>query len=112
MPRADDLTFLEFLNTFRRGTLIERLDDMLSEVLTAMNETGGDGSITLTLPLKRNKGGQIECTPKLKAERPRPAMGTGIYYATEDGRLTRSDPGQMDMLDELEPRRTRGTSDQ
>lgn len=109
MPRTNELTFLEFLNTFRGGSLIEQLDDMLSEVVTAMNETGGDGSITLTLPLKRNKGGQIECTPKLKAERPRRAMGTGIYYATEDGRLSRSDPGQMDMLDELETRRTRGT---
>lgn len=108
MARPDDLTFLEFLNTFRRGSLIAQLDAMLSEVLTAMNDTGGDGAITLTLPLKRNKGGQIECTPRLKAERPRAALGTGIYYATEDGRLTRSDPGQLDMLDELEPRRTRG----
>lgn len=109
MPKPDDLTFLEFLNTFRRGTLIEQLDTALTDVLTAMNETGGDGSITLTLPLKRNKGGQIECTPKVESKRPRPAVGTGIYYATEDGRLTRSDPGQMDMLDELEPRRTRGS---
>ncbi|PIV76372.1 MAG: hypothetical protein COW55_01825 [Rhodobacteraceae bacterium CG17_big_fil_post_rev_8_21_14_2_50_65_11] len=108
MARPDELTFLEFLNTFRRGSLITQLDAMLSEVLTAMVETGGDGSITLSLPLKRNKGGQIECTPKLKAARPRAALGTGIYYATEDGHLTRSDPGQMDMLDELEPRRSRG----
>ena len=108
MARPDELTFLEFLNTFRRGSLITQLDAILSEVMTAMVETGGDGSITLSLPLKRNNGGQIECSPKLKAVRPRAALGTGIYYATEDGHLTRSDPGQMDMLDELEPRRSRG----
>jgi hypothetical protein len=34
-------------------------------------------------------------------------MGTGIYYATADAKLTRKDPSQMDLIDELEARRER-----
>ena len=38
-------------------------------------------------------------------KKPARALGTGIYFATEDGRLTRRDPNQMDIEDEIERRR-------
>ena len=61
--------------------------------------------MTLLLPFKTNKAGQIECQPLIKIKKPRRAMGTGIFYASDDGRLTRRDPNQPDLLDELEMRR-------
>jgi len=105
MPQ-DELTFLTFLQTFRRGDLMTEADRQLGELMEAIAETGGKGEITLKLPFKVNDAGQIECVPQLTAKKPRRPMGTGIYYVTEDGRLSRRDPSQMDMLDELEPRRT------
>lgn len=103
----DELTFMEFLQGFRRGELVARADRLLNELMEAIGETGGKGSITLKLPFEVNKGGQIECEPKLEIKKPQPAMGTGIFFVTDEGRLTRRDPAQIDMLDELEERRRR-----
>jgi len=41
-------------------------------------------------------------------KKPKRQMGIGIYYATPDARLSRRDPSQLDMIDELETRRDRG----
>ena len=99
------LNFLEFMQGFRRGELLREGDQQLSRVIEAMAATGGDGEITLKLPFKRNKAGQVECTPKFTARIPQRPMGTGIYFADDDGHLTRRDPNQYDIEDEIERRR-------
>jgi len=99
------INFLEFLQSFRRGDLLREGDRKLAEVIEAMTETGGDGKITIELPFKRNKAGQIECTPKVSAKIPQKPMGTGIYFSDDEGRLSRRDPNQLDIEDEIERRR-------
>ncbi|UWQ59941.1 hypothetical protein K3722_07370 [Leisingera caerulea] len=99
------INFLEFLQSFRRGQLLHEADEHLEKVISAMAETGGDGEITIKLPFKRNKAGQIECTPKISSKTPHRQMGTGIYFADDEGRLSRRDPNQMDIEDEIERRR-------
>ena len=81
------INFLEFIQTFRRGELLRQGDDQLGKIMSAMRDTGGDGELTIKLPFKLNKAGQIECTPKVSAKIPQRAMGTGIYWADDDGRL-------------------------
>lgn len=99
------INFMEFLRTFRRGQLLSECDEKLETVIAAMNDTGGDGELTIKLPFKRNKAGQIECTPKITPKIPQRQMGTGIYFSDDDGRLSRRDPNQMDIEDEIERRR-------
>lgn len=99
------LNFLEFLQGFRRGELLAQIDQQLGEVIQAMAETGSDGEVAIKLPFKLNKAGQIECTPKVTAKTPRSVIGTGIFFADDDGRLTRRDPRQMDIEDEIRRRR-------
>ncbi|OJY25787.1 MAG: hypothetical protein BGP11_11185 [Rhodobacterales bacterium 65-51] len=100
-----ELNFLEFLQTFRRGELLAAGDGRLSELMEAIRETGQGGSLTLKFSFKVNKAGQLEITPDLSIKRPQRAIGTGIYYATDEGRLTRRDPNQLDIEDEIERRR-------
>jgi hypothetical protein len=100
-----ELNFLEFLQTFRRGELIHQADEKLTQVIAAMRDTGGNGTLTIKLPFKMNKAGQIECTPDISAKTPMKPMGTGIYYASDEGQLSRRDPNQMDIEDEIERRR-------
>lgn len=76
--------------------------------MRSVKDTGGKGEINLKLPFKINDAGQIECVPQVSMKRPRRPMGTGIYFATEDGQLTRRDPDQQDFIDDLEERRSRG----
>ena len=105
------LNFLEFLQGFRRGELIRQGNDELQKVIAAMGETGGDGEITIKLPFKLNKAGQIECQPKLTSKVPQPPMGVGIYFMGDEGELSRRDPNQMDIEDEIERHRSRDAAE-
>lgn len=108
MPKNDDLNFLEFMQTFRRGELLTEANAQLEELIGAVQDTGGKGELTIKLPFKVNDAGQIECLPNVTTKKPRRALGTGIYFATSEGRLTRRDPNQGDMFeDELADRRGR-----
>lgn len=99
------INFLEFMQTFRRGELLGECDQKLALVIEAIAETGGDGSITIKLPFKRNKAGQLECDPKITPSIPQRPIGTGIYYTDDKGRLSPRDPNQYDIEDEIERRR-------
>jgi hypothetical protein len=107
MPTPETLTFAEFMTSFRRGQLLERADTALNELIDAIRETGSGGALTVKFPFKVNKAGQLECTPEVTLKKPAPTLGAGIYYASDDGRLTRRDPNQGDMLDELDARRSK-----
>lgn len=108
MAKPETLNFLEFLQSFRRGELLAEADKQLAEVIEAVRDTGGKGELVIKIPFKTNEAGQIESVPLVSSKKPRRAMGRGIYFATEDGKLTRRDPSQFDMFDdELAPRRDR-----
>lgn len=102
----DSLNFLEFIQSFRRGELLSEGDDKLKELIAAIRMTGTKGSMTIELPFAINKAGQLECQPAVKIKKPVRSMGTGIYYMTDDGELTRRDPNQLDMMDQFEARRS------
>lgn len=110
--KKDNLNFLEFLQSFRRGELLSQADDRLEELIEAVQRTGAKGEITIKLPFKVNDAGQIECVPSIAMKKPQPALGTGIYFATDEGRLTRRDPNQSDFFedDDEEPRGPRLTN--
>jgi len=103
----DELSFLEFLQSYRRGELISEADDQFGEPMEAVKRTGGKGDLTIKLPFKVNEAGQIECVPTVSCKKPRKPLGTGIYYVTDEGRLTRQDPTQDDLFDEVGARRER-----
>ena len=104
---TEELNFLQFLQSFRRGELVSEMDGRMGELMEAIQMTGGKGKMVLELPFEINKGGQIECHPKIKMDKPMKSVGAGIYYMTDDARLSRSDPNQLDMMDEFESRRER-----
>lgn len=102
---SHELNFLELIQSFRRGELLTEGDAKLNELVEAIQRTGAGGDLTLKLKVKVNKAGQLEIVPELTIKMPTRALGTGIYFASDDGRLTRRDPNQMDIEDEIERRR-------
>lgn len=107
--QRSELNFLEFIQTFRRGELLAEGDDKLAELIEAISRTGSSGSLSLKMSIKVNKAGQLEITPDLTIKKPTRTLGVGIYYANDEGRLSRRDPKQMDIEDEIA--RQRGMSD-
>lgn len=101
-----ELNFLELIQSFRRGELLAEGDTKLNELIDAIQRTGASGDLTMKLKIKVNKAGQLEIVPELTIKKPSRALGTGIYFATVEGRLTRRDPNQMDIEDEIERRRS------
>ena len=105
MTTRHELNFLELIQSFRRGELLTEGDAKLGELVDAIRRTGSGGDLSMTLKIKVNKAGQLEIVPEMKIKKPSRALGTGIYFATDEGRLTRRDPHQMDIEDEIERRR-------
>lgn len=106
MAQKHELNFLELIQTFRRGELLNEGDAKLNELIDAIQRTGSGGDITVKMKVKVNKAGQLEIVPEITIKKPSRALGAGIYFATDAGRLTRRDPNQMDIEDEIERRRT------
>ena len=101
MASKAELNFMEFLQSFRRGELLADGDDKLNELMDAMSRCDGNGSMTIAFKFTRNKAGQLEVTPTISIKKPSRALGTGIYFSTDDGRLSRRDPNQLDIEDEI-----------
>jgi hypothetical protein len=103
----ETLNLLEFLQQFRRGALLSAADKQLDELVQAIAETGGNGELVIKLPLKMNNAGQVECSPTVTVKAPKPPLGTGFFFIDQTHqKLTRRDPTQMDIEDEIDKRRT------
>ena len=105
-PAEQPISFLNLMQTHRRGEIPSEADAAMTAILTALREHGGKGKLTLTLNFKLGKSGQVEITPDLKSEKPRRAMSTGLFFATDDGELSRRDPAQPDWVDDIADRRS------
>lgn len=105
MAPKHTINLLEFIQSFRRGDLLAEGDSRLCELVEAIERTGTNGKMTITLNIKVNKAGQFEITPGVSIKKPQRPFGVGIYFPTEGGRLSRHDPNQMDIEDEIERRR-------
>ena len=101
-----DLNFMQFMQTFRRGELLDDCNLKLDELMEALSTTGKNGSMTLKFDFKHNKAGQLEVTPSATIKKPTKEVMPGIYFVSDDSRLTRRDPRQMDIEDEIERRRS------
>lgn len=104
-PTTQPITFIGFLQSNRRGEIPAEADAAMTDILTALREHGGKAKLTLTLNYSFTKAGQIEIKPDLKIEKPRRAMSSGLYFADDDGNLTRTDPNQGDWVDDISARR-------
>lgn len=102
------INFLGFMQTFRRGELLRQGDDALQKIIAGIADTGGNGELTIKLPFKRNKAGQIECTPSVTSKVPQRPMGTGIYFVDDEQRLSRRDPNQYDIEDVIGAKKASG----
>lgn len=99
-PADMPITFIGYLQTNRRGEIPAEADTAMTDILAALRAHGGKGKLTLALTFKLGKSGQIEILPDLKVEKPRRALSTGLYFADDEGTLTRRDPNQGDWVDD------------
>ena len=87
--------FFGGLSEINEGALLEALDTKMTSLVSAVLETGNNGSLTLKLNVKR-KGGvnQVVIEPKVTASIPDPTIAPRIMFADTSGALHTDDPAQ------------------
>lgn len=87
--------FFENLSEINEGALLAALDTKLTSLVSAVLETGNNGTMTLKLNVKR-KGGvnQVVIEPKVTASIPDPTIAPRIMFADPSGALHTDDPAQ------------------
>jgi hypothetical protein len=101
MPPKD---ILDIIANHGGGQLRELLTERLAEITEKVEETGGDGKLTLVLKLEK-KGGVALLTPEIKSARPEPALSAAMYDFGPGGELSPPNSRQSDLPIEGTPRK-------
>lgn len=87
---------LETLQQMRQGAVVDEMGDAIANVVRAVAATGKKGEVVLKLAISA-KGDQIVVEDAIVEKPPKPARGLSLFYATEDGVLSRKDPRQPEL---------------
>lgn len=94
----------DVLRDIRKGRPVEEATMALADVVRAVDETGKEGSVTITLKIKPAKHGGPEKTliAEVKSKKPIADIAPAVFFSDQDGDLHRVDPNQNEMqLDEV-----------
>ena len=99
-------TVLDMLTDIDNGNLVLDLEEISKMVVQASMETMKKGSITLKIDFDPDpKSEAIRISASLKHVAPVKPRKARLYFANEDGTITRSNPRQHDMfVERVDPR--------
>lgn len=93
---------LDVLADLRRGRMHEELTKALHEVLTACQETGKKGELTLKITISPQKVNdyetpRIDVTDQIGTKKPVKSVQPSTFFLTDDLNPVRRDPNQDDL---------------
>jgi len=99
------MNFADILRFYRRGAAERKVDQELTALLTAIEATKKGGQITVTMKIKPAKAGENETDIDIdvKATLPKVPLPTATFFL-EAGKLSRTNPRQMDAFGDDEDR--------
>ena len=92
--------FQETILQINNGATLAELSEALEKVVAAVRMAGKAGSITLTLkvaPASKGSTDVLMVESQVRTKLPEPERGISIFYATDDNRLVRNDPKQIQL---------------
>lgn len=92
-----DYSISDTLKALRYGTLDTDLGEKLHELVSRVDATQRAGGLTLTLKVKPGGPGRIEITDDIKVTMPKEEKGSSIMFVLPSGKITRTDPRQMEI---------------
>lgn len=87
-------SFADVLREVSGGRAYENANARLAEVVAGVLDSRKAGEITLKLKVTPNGDNTVKVTVQTTAKVPEPNIGDSIFFASEDGDLTRDDPRQ------------------
>ena len=93
----DPNLFLSVLQKHRNGALLSDASLAFAELIQGVRLAGKAGTLTVKLTLKPAARGQglVILNDQLNEKIPRVEVEESVWFATEDGRLTKDDPRQQ-----------------
>lgn len=95
-----DNCILTLLQNQRAGECLIELSEGLRALTKAVRANGKKGSMTLTIsiePINRAGGSAVGVTDVVAVKAPQMEREIGVFFANEDGSLTRNDPRQREL---------------
>jgi hypothetical protein len=92
--------FNAFLSDLKNGDVHNELTEGLQAVVASVQAHDKEGSITLKLTIKPNKGdGTVFVIDEIKAKCPESTRPASLFYIDKTHNLIREDPRQMKLSD-------------
>lgn len=95
----NNLSITEILLAMNNGGTVEALQTAIRETVEAVQNSGGAGSVTLKLTIKKNGEDAVTVTDAITNTKPKLKSPDSFFFVTENG-LSRSNPRQMSLLSE------------
>lgn len=90
--------FAAFLQEHRNGGLHAELSDGLALLVAACREHAKGGSLTLSVKVTPNADGMtMTVSDEVKVKAPEASRGAALWFADEDGNLSRRNPLQPEL---------------
>lgn len=99
---VDTADVLDLIGSIDGGTLYAILQDDLDEIVQALRKRKAEGvaapkaKMTITLAFKFD-GKMVDITPDVTTKLPRPVNGRGVFWVTNDNKLSPQDPQQLEL---------------
>jgi hypothetical protein len=94
-PGTEARPFTGFVQEQRRGALHHELSEGLAELVAAVVEHRRAGTLSLTISVKpAGDDQQVYISDSVKVKKPELAKNASLFFATEEGRITRDPPRQ------------------
>jgi hypothetical protein len=95
-------TMIEAFKLIKGGYALDQATKALPELIRAVKETGKKGKIVLVLEVipDKNDDRLVKLKPDFKLDTPRRSFAEGYAYITNDYKLSKEDPQQLELLEE------------
>lgn len=95
--KTPDNAILFLLQNLDAGEVIDEGSRQLRELVTMVNRRDGAGSLTIKINVKPFKAGAMIFTAEVTSKAPKEEPASSLFYAAEDGALSRNDPRQREL---------------
>lgn len=85
------------LSDIARGKVLGEADDRLAQLISAIREHGGAGSLQITLKIRAISDGTVQVEGASAVKLPTFVQPASIFFTTEENTLSRSNPSQGEL---------------